>query len=65
METNEASPASETNPTKFVKLEEGNKKIIANTCAEVAGPDQRAAKIDSFRLLGKLNWFPYLRQSYF
>ena len=24
METNEASPASETNPTEFVKLEEGN-----------------------------------------
>ena len=51
METNEASSASETNPTEFVKLEEGSKKIVANTCAKVAGPDQRATKFDSFRLL--------------
>ena len=35
----ETSPASETNPTEFVKLEEGNKKMIENTCAELAGPD--------------------------
>ena len=45
METNEASPASETSPAAFVKTEEENSKISGRTtCAEVVEWDQRAAK---------------------
>ena len=44
MEIDEAFPARETNPVNFVKLEGYNPKIAETSCAEVAGPDQRAAK---------------------
>ena len=44
METNEAFPAREANPADFAKLEGYNPKMAETSCAEVAGPGQRAAK---------------------
>jgi len=44
METNEAFPDRETNPTDFDKIEGYKSKKTENMLAEVAGPDQRAAK---------------------
>ena len=43
METNEAFPARETKPAEVAKPE-GYQKMAETYCAEVAGPDQRAAK---------------------
>ena len=44
MEIDEAFPARETNPADSVKLEGYNPKLAETFCAELAGPDQRAAK---------------------
>ena len=44
MESDKAFPARETNPADSVKLEGFNPKLAETSCAELAGPDQRAAK---------------------
>ena len=47
METNQASPATETNSADFMKLaQEENPKMTDSTCAEVAWP--ALYKINSF-----------------